>query len=291
MRGLFYITILSILFSCVQQLEWTGDDNSGATLVVEGLVTTEPGPHYVLLSLTNPVITKNKRMPVEGAIVFISSGEDSWPLIEVESGKYESGPDLKGEPGKTYQINIIWNGMMIIGDDTMVPMKEVQSMPVEEENEIPGLEGFHKFTLRNSFSTDNPYKYQLEYQKPENISDHYPPGWEVPEWYLNSLDRYGRPVNDTTYYVVPGPEPPALLSNGELIYTGIAKGTGIQETFYSMSDAHYEFVRAMLLETEWKGVSPISGKPSNVPTNLSGDMPVVGFFAASDVRKIIQVVE
>ena len=61
--------------------------------------------------------------------------------------------------------------------------------------------------------------------------------------------------------------------------------------FYSMSDEHYEFVRAMLLETQWKGVSPISGKPSNVPTNLSGDMPAVGFFWVSDVRQIFRVVD
>jgi len=283
--------ILTMLFSCIQQLEWTGDDISGETLVVEGLVTSELGPHYVLLSLTNPVITEKSRKPVEGADVTINTGVETWILSEVEPGRYETTAGLKGESGKTYQINIIWNGISIVGEDSMVPMKLIEPMPVEEENEIPGLEGFHKFTLRNSFGTDEPYKYLIKYQKPENINDHYPPGWVVPAWYLNSLDKFGRPVNDTTYYVIPGPEPPALLSNGELTYTGIAKGTWVSETFYSMSDQHYEFIRAVLLETEWKGVSPISGKPSNVPTNLSGDMPVVGFFGLSMVRSNYWVVE
>ena len=291
MKGLIYITILAFMFSCVQQLEWDGDENFGETLVVEGLVTNEGGPHYVLLSFTNPVITENETRPMEGAHVSIVSENETWILTEVERGRYETEPGVKGELGRSYQVRISWNGRSVVGEDQMVPMKEIEPIEIEEENDIPGLEGFHKFTMRDIFSTDEPYRYSIQFQKPQNIEDHYPADWEVPEWYLRSLDKNGRPVNEFAYYILPGPEPPALLSEGESIFTGIAKGTWMRETFYSMSEEHYEFIRAVHLETEWKGVSPISGKPSNVPSNLYGDIPVVGFFAVSEVKTNYWIVE
>ena len=72
--------------SCIQQLEWEGDDTSGEVLVVEGLLTSEEGPHYVLLSLTNPVISESTRIPATGANVEIISGTQSWVLGEVAAG-------------------------------------------------------------------------------------------------------------------------------------------------------------------------------------------------------------
>lgn len=93
-------------------------------------------------------------------------------------------------------------------------------------------------------------------------------------------------VVDSTYYINPGLEPPAVLAYGQTNFTQLLYGSKVLEKFYSLSDKHYQFVRAMLSETDWKSLGPFGYVEANVPTNLTNG--AYGFFYASDVQVIEQ---
>jgi hypothetical protein len=64
-------------------------------------------------------------------------------------------------------------------------------------------------------------------------------------------------------------------------------GTKITETRYSLTPEYAEFIREVLLETQWQG-SLFNTTPANVPTNLSEGG--AGFFAVCGVSSIFQTV-
>jgi hypothetical protein len=64
-------------------------------------------------------------------------------------------------------------------------------------------------------------------------------------------------------------------------------GTTINEIRYSMTPEYAEFIREVLLETQWQG-GLFNTIPSNVPTNLSSGG--IGFFAVCGVYSISQTV-
>lgn len=65
------------------------------------------------------------------------------------------------------------------------------------------------------------------------------------------------------------------------------EGTTIIETRYSLTHEYAEFIREVLLETQWQRAL-FNTIPANVPTNLSAGW--AGFFAVCGVYSIIQIV-
>jgi hypothetical protein len=64
-------------------------------------------------------------------------------------------------------------------------------------------------------------------------------------------------------------------------------GTKITESRYSITPEYAEFIREVLLETQWQG-SLFNTTPANVTTNLSSGG--AGFFAVCGVSSIYQTV-
>lgn len=59
----------------------------------------------------------------------------------------------------------------------------------------------------------------------------------------------------------------------------------IRVELYSIPASYYEFITAVLLETEWRG-SPWDGPPANAAGNISNGG--LGYFVASDVRRAVR---
>jgi hypothetical protein len=83
-----------------------------------------------------------------------------------------------------------------------------------------------------------------------------------------------------TYYAFPGIHPDHLLPKyveASLPYT---QGTRLTQTKYSLSDPHYTFLRALLLEIEYNG-GIFGSVRADIPTNISNGG--LGFFGACAV--------
>lgn len=100
---------LPLWFSCTEEIDIELDD-SYTRLVVEGGLTNEAGPHSISLSYTGSYYQNKTAEKVEGARVQITDGNNVYVLTENSPGLYQSGPELIGIPGNTYQLLIdsVW---------------------------------------------------------------------------------------------------------------------------------------------------------------------------------------
>ena len=103
------LVTLPFWFSCTEEIDIELDD-SYTRLVVEGGLTNSSGPHTITLTYTGSYYENKAAERVEGARVQITDGSTVFLLSESSPGLYESGPELIGVPGKTYQLLIdsVW---------------------------------------------------------------------------------------------------------------------------------------------------------------------------------------
>ena len=118
MKLIKYISLIAIgslillCNRCVEPFMPVLDDNDAVKLlVVEGLITNEPGAFGVSLNATVPVYNNdpnniNDYQPVTGAVVqIVDDRGNTFLLIENRAGWYETeNKDLKGIPGYTYNL-------------------------------------------------------------------------------------------------------------------------------------------------------------------------------------------
>jgi hypothetical protein len=103
---LLIFSLLSILIvSCTEKIDIQLDD-SYTRLVVDGSITTDTMSHTVVLSSTSSYFYNQPAPAVTGATVSISDGTKVFELTEAAPGTYNTAPDVFGEPGKVYTLNI-----------------------------------------------------------------------------------------------------------------------------------------------------------------------------------------
>ena len=141
-------------------------------------------------------------------------------------------------------------------------------------------EGFYGIELPGNFGSGVPYFYTLVYQTPLDWRDSFP--YPIPS-IIDNRENWG--PKDTTYLTHPGLEISALFEYGKTEILGFPLGTQFTEYRYYVSDGYYEFLRSVLLETDWRGVNLLQAVPANVPTNLSNGAR--GYFFAVDSYEVV----
>ncbi|RIH64082.1 DUF4249 domain-containing protein [Mariniphaga sediminis] len=276
---IFLSLLMLTQISCITEIKWEGADTSTHNLVVEGLLTDVEQEHIVKLSRTLPVVGNKNPETVSGAQVTINDGTTTFELAEKEPGIYATNNNVKGEIGKKYTLHIRLEGKDYYASDSLVAAPSIE--PVEYTTSQFN-DDFYMFTLRGNFGSAVPYKYRMVYQIPDDASEYYPPGWEAPDWYTRRISENDRILLDSTFFIHGAVEPAALLIYGEYTRNGILRGTMITEYVHSMSNSYYQFIRAMMSETEWRGVGVVGSIPANVPGNISNG--AYGFFAVSSIK-------
>ncbi len=103
---LLYI-VFSHLISCREKY-WPELDKYEEVLVVDGLITNEPGPYTIKLSLSVPMDSAELIPYPDCKLVISDEGGNSENLTETEPGVYMTSPDgLQGAIGRKYQLQII----------------------------------------------------------------------------------------------------------------------------------------------------------------------------------------
>jgi hypothetical protein len=107
-----FLRLFLILFllsdACVDRYQLP-EKLSGPRLVVDGMITDQPGPATIVLSESLDINTNvNKTSPIRGATVFIHDDAGNKELLqEVSAGVYKtSGVALKGVVGRKYHTTI-----------------------------------------------------------------------------------------------------------------------------------------------------------------------------------------
>ncbi|RPI43167.1 MAG: DUF4249 family protein, partial [Bacteroidetes bacterium] len=107
-RAAAIFTLLPVLFSCTERIEWELEYMEQDLLVVEGKITNESGPHEV--KLTRPVFEMNGTpSTVSGAVVTITdSRRQVYPLEEDprRPGVYLTEQGFVAAVNRGYQLRI-----------------------------------------------------------------------------------------------------------------------------------------------------------------------------------------
>jgi len=106
-RHIFFFSFLLLINSCITPFIPPVTEEK-EILVVEGLVTDQPGAYVINLSMSLPLGTKSTARPLKGSIVSISDDlGTSYNLKETVSGTYKTDPTIfQGAIGRSYTLHI-----------------------------------------------------------------------------------------------------------------------------------------------------------------------------------------
>ena len=175
---LLNIVLIFFLFvpSCIDPIDFSKGDDS-KSLVVDGLITNEPGPYIVYLERTSDYNSSYARTEkVEGAIVIISDDIGNSEIL-TESyipGIYKTDPGgIRGIPGRYYKIEI-----------ETPDGEQYESMP-ELLNAVPGIDTIYyerqqhqELDDNNTVQTFEGFQIYIDTSDPENDKNYYMWSWD-----------------------------------------------------------------------------------------------------------------
>jgi len=309
MRNLFIAFILLIISnSCIKEYNIDLEFNQHR-LVVDGVITNQNGPHYIMLTkslskLTSDDYTNRKYVPIlngyitaeliNDAQVYITDNDESITDTLIRSWTlYRNLPDtawksfifasdsisyygcyqtsrLKGIPGHTYSITVKWQDKEYHATSFMPPVPPIDSVRF---NFTKGAVGKNDFNIP-----------LLYFKEPQNEKNYYlfiTPGssrvWpysilsdEYLKDYVNGLD------------VCKGVSPDYWMT--AYPYTN---ADGSMDDYFiemhSLPKETYDYYKSLLhqFRTDGGGYSP---SPASPPTNM--DNGALGFFRASAVNRV-----
>jgi len=183
------ILFLLLIHSCIVQFIPETDEDK-ELLVVEGIITDQPGPNTIKLSKSMPLGKKNVAKPVKGCIVTISDDLGNYySLTEKPFGTYTTNPAVfTGAVGRTYTLHINTNTAYNNQTYESLPMELKPVPPIDsiyyEKKIIEDREGLwqpvdgcqiylnthdpNNYCKYYRWEYDETWEFRLPYSAPEN---------------------------------------------------------------------------------------------------------------------------
>ena len=267
MRNIILIIGFSALLQgCVKQTDWPVKTTTPEKIVVDAILTDEVKSQQV--GLTYPVSQLNQApRPASGASVVVSDEDSTWNLTETPagSGLYRTPPYFFARLNKNYSLLIACQNNVYSAKATMLPGSYFSELRFAK-NEQSDL--WYVDWVANAFSTADAAMWELL------IDWSGVPGYGA----LDSLATHKRML----FYTLPTLDVSEVFApRMESIY--FPAGTIVTERRYSVTPAHAEFIRELLLETNWTG-GLFNVSAANVKSNLSNG--ALGFFGVCSVTEL-----
>jgi hypothetical protein len=250
-----FIALTLVILSCERETDWTL--NSGDDFVIaDCIITNEMKPHELRLYRSTDQPNQQPE-GISGMTVQLDDGSNTVFFTEdgEEPGRYLSEVSFAATVGITYRLILSYNGQ---ADTAFAVMTGVS--PLEPPN-IEASDGF----------------FHLVYQPgtPPSMTEVYY-DWSADGVYC---EQYGACQAVEIFYSLDNidigkefaPEKQVIL---------FPYHTRIIRRKYSLSEDHQQFIRSLLLETEWRG-GLFDVEQGNVPTNFRHG--VRGWFGACAV--------
>ncbi len=310
LKNSFLWLLALVLFSCVEPVDLKLPANV-RSLVVEGLVTNEPGPYTVKLAMTSPYgrPTGLKDQELERAQVEISSSTGEREiLMEHGLGIFKTSPSgLRGKVGEAYTLHVkLRDGRSYTSTAQLLtaspPVENIQlqfqKLPVKEGEETPNYRYEVSVDVTDPAREKNFYRWEwrgiFEVSTQPWDYEYWPPlgNGPIPMPKLCCKTCY---VYDTTKVTEVGED---RLFDGNryrqiigylpLTAENINVRYHLEVAQYSVSAEAYDFWRVFISQTRNTG-SVLDPPPANPRGNLSSitdpDETVYGFFGASAVTR------
>lgn len=246
------IILAYFLISCEQKTEWDFQPDH-PFVVADCIITNEFRRHEVRLSWSTDTLNQSVT-GYSGAAVTISDGLNEVSFFEDPgiAGRYVSEQAFRATVGKQYRLTIEWSGGSDAATAVMVPLAPIK------EIEIFPSDGYYRYSFN-----ENHYPCMMEISY----------NWSADATYCST---YGSCQASEVFYHLNNLDAGKIFAPDKQVIL-FPKQTQIIRRKYSLSDDHQEFIRSLLLETEWRG-GVFDTEQANVPTNFSNGLR--GWFGA-----------
>lgn len=267
---LIILSLCIVLISCEDVIEWDVDSDQ-IKLVVEGRVTNEFKRHKIILTETADYFNPGAPNGVNGAVVTVSDGENTYMFEETSGGIYLSVVSFEGMVGKEYTLRIelqspLGESSFFTASSKMMPPFSMDSLYSEKQSYfdddgvladdslfVLGLYGQEVAEVDNSYLFEIFSNETLETDSLSNFS------------YFDDAFLEGTYFEDFLFYA---------MNEG-------ATDDSVTVFMYSLEDEYLEFIEALLIESEGAEPLGLSGPPANVIGNLSNGG--LGYFYSASV--------
>ncbi|MBE9512039.1 MAG: DUF4249 domain-containing protein, partial [Bacteroidetes bacterium] len=170
------LVFFSFVHSCIDPINFSKGDDSKC-LVVDGLITNDPGPYVVYLARTteyNSYYAQTEE--VEGAIVIISDDMGNSEILTetFNPGIYKTDPGgIRGIPGRHYKIEI------------ETPDGKRYESDYELLSTVPKIDNIYyerrqhqELDDNNIVQTFEGFQISIDTKDPENVENYYMWSWE-----------------------------------------------------------------------------------------------------------------
>jgi len=295
------LIILLNFYGCVEEFDLTEPD-AVPRIVAYGMVNNKPGPYYIRVIKSKPgnalIINEtsfyrtDQAEPITDATVVITDDKGQCDTlkytlldtsIDVFGGKYGRSyynhgfyatQKLKGIPGRTYFLEIIWQGKKYEASSYMSPVPAIDSIgyllkkseiigksdtyfPLLYFAEPQGIKNYYLIQLQNEISAQSGYASSV---------------WQFSVLSDAHLKPYVNGLNLST-----GASP-----RGDSFYPIYKEGDSIYVALSSLSEQGYRYYKNLLDQFENDG-GAYKPTPASPPTNISNGG--LGLFRASAISE------
>lgn len=251
---LLLASMLAVL-SCEKQTDW--DLQSGEEFVVADCIITNELKYQELRLYRSAPELNRQPVGLSNAEVQISDGSYSISFTEdsQDPGRYISIVPFMATAGNTYMLTLAYGNITDTAFAVMTGVTPLESFDIEASD------GNFRFVYKPGV-------------QPSMTEVHY-------DWSSDALycEQYGACQAAEVFYTLNNIDVSKLFPPDKL-HVIFPHKTQIIRRKYSLSEDHQQFIRSLLMETEWRG-GLFDTEQGNVPTNFHRD--VRGWFAACTV--------
>jgi len=267
---LFFISVFVTFTSCERKINWNLKTTNEQFLIVDGIITNEYKNQTVNLSLSVQNLN-NSAETVSDANITISDGEQTYSFHEdTIPGTFISNIKFTAVVNKTYTLNIDYNDKNYFAEANIYPVSISDPLPYKQ---IPDTGLYY---IASEIAEFNPYESAM-YEVILN--------WSEVTGYENL------PANETSahlfYYNLKTIDVSQIFApDNEIVI--FPHGTSMIQKKYSLCPEHEDFIRSILIESQWHGGN-FDIEEGNIYTNLSEG--ALGFFGASSVITYTSIIQ
>jgi len=283
-RLLFAVLVILFTASCTERIDIRVGD-APSRVIIYGYITSDAMQHSVRITRSAGFFSTESPQGISNAIVTISDNNGRIiPLHECafEAGLYLTAPDVYGEEGKTYTLNVLLEN----GDEYRATafmhhvVGEIDSIGLEISPIFPTM--VQVLVYASNVGGDNNFSFFVAINDSiiNSTIDNF---FVVPNDFFNTenMEGVGMPV----FILRQNPE---HETRNEVLRIGDKVALRID----AISPEYTTFIQNV--QSEIGGSNPIfGGPPANVPTNIvssSGATPALGFFTAFASRHAYTIV-
>ena len=154
------------LLGCITPYQPETKALAGKTLIVEGYITDQPGPHQINLSYTADFTYTALNYIVEGAVVYVTDDQGQRQnFVGIGKGVYRTPASFQGKVGRTYKLSIA------LPDGRRYESKPEKITPVAPIDRI--YDEYTEKPVDGGFRPDKGFNVYLDTKDPATTGDYY----------------------------------------------------------------------------------------------------------------------